>query len=225
MPLLDNLELRLDVDAVLRGQGADPAIIHGRNPRLVQVAERALTAGRPLVRPAVLYKEFAVAALHHEQLHLSGGATLHGELVARHLGPAEKVIAVVCTIGADLEKYATEAMLSDPVYGLALDGVGAAAVEALANAACQQFAEWAAAEGMRTTAPLSPGMAGWPLAAGQLQIFALLQAEQVSVVLTEHALMVPCKSLSMVLGVGRDVEHTGRPCDYCTMRDNCRYRS
>jgi len=111
------------------------------------------------------------------------------------------------------------------VYGLALDGVGSAAVEALATAACRHFAAEAAAEGMRTTVPLNPGMVGWPVPEGQAQIFAILDGSEIGVTLTADHLMMPIKSLSMVIGVGLQVDTQGRPCDFCTMAEVCRYRS
>ena len=42
MPIWDTQELDFDVDAVLRGQGAEPLAIRQRSPRLVELAERAL---------------------------------------------------------------------------------------------------------------------------------------------------------------------------------------
>jgi hypothetical protein len=37
-------------------------------------------------------------------------------------------------------------------------------------------------------------------------------------------MMVPKKSTSMVIGIGREVEHAGESCDYCSMAATCRYR-
>ena len=39
MELLQKLELIFDVDAVLRGQGADATILRARRPGLVKIAE------------------------------------------------------------------------------------------------------------------------------------------------------------------------------------------
>jgi cobalamin-dependent methionine synthase I len=111
------------------------------------------------------------------------------------------------------------------VYGLALDGVGSAAAEALAHAACRRFATLAATEGLQTTVSLSPGMLGWPVEEGQRQLFSLLDASLIGVILTRDYLMIPRKSLSLVIGVGTKVNVEGKPCDFCTMYDTCRYRS
>lgn len=111
------------------------------------------------------------------------------------------------------------------VYGLALYGAGSAAVEALANAACLYFEEEAAQLGWQTTIPLSPGMIGWSVEEGQPQIFSLLDGSQIGVRLTESAVMLPMKTLSLVLGVGSDLNRMGTTCDYCTMREICKYSS
>ena len=216
--------LDIDVDMVLRGQGADPAAIRQRRPRLVEIAEQAIVDGKALLEPAVVYRSFDVTSLRHERLALAGGAHLSGSLLAQHLGPAEHVVLMVCTIGDAIEQRVGDALRSDPAYGLALDGFGSVAVEVLGVAACKHFEDQAAAEGRRTSIPLSPGMIGWPVDVGQWQIFGLLDAGQIGVTLTESAQMIPRKSTSMVLGVSRTPFSEGRTCDFCTLRETCRYQ-
>ena len=67
---------------------------------------------------------------------------------------------------------------------------------------CQQVDEQAEAEGLRTTVPLSPGLVGWPVASGQRQLFALVDAASAGVSLTEGYMMVPKKSTSLAIGIG-----------------------
>jgi hypothetical protein len=223
MPLLGDIDLVLDVDGVLRGQGAVPEVIRRRSPHLVQVATRAMEEGRPLLHPRVLYQYGEVVRLHHETLYLKDG-TLRGPLIAQHLAGARQIVTLICTIGATLSERVAELMGKDILYALALDGVGSAAVEALANAACHYVENQVAAQGWQTTIPLSPGMVGWPVEEGQPQIFKLIDASQIGVSLTEAGVMLPLKSLSMVLGSGPELQTGGRPCDYCSMRETCRYQ-
>jgi len=61
MPLIKNWNLVLEVDQVLRAQGADPAILRTRRPALVEIAQQALEEGLPLLEPAVLYGEMKEA--------------------------------------------------------------------------------------------------------------------------------------------------------------------
>lgn len=224
MPIWDTQDLDFDVDAVLRGQGADPGAIRARSPRLVETAERALEEGRALLQPQTLYRELGVEVLRHERLMLEDGLALSGELVSEHLGPAERVVLIICTVGEALETHAGEVSSDNIVYGLALDGVGSAAVESLANAACKHFEDQAAEGGLQSSIPLSPGMVGWPVDKGQPEIFTILEPAQINISLSEYGLMMPRKSLTMVLGFGPKMQTAGRTCDYCAMRETCRYQ-
>ena len=71
--------------------------------------------------------------------------------------------------------------------------------------------------------PLNPGMIGWPLLEGQQQIFALVDTRSIGVSLHDSGLMEPVKSISLVVGLGRELGQAGRPCDYCAMHALCRY--
>jgi hypothetical protein len=115
-------------------------------------------------------------------------------------------------------------MTTDPLNGLALSGVGSAAVEALTAAVCHHFEERAAIKGLGSTIPINPGLEGWSLQEGQKQIFGLLDSEVKGIRLLPSGMMTPRKSLSFVIGLGPDVSISGSPCDYCDMRDSCRFR-
>jgi hypothetical protein len=67
-------------------------------------------------------------------------------------------------------------------------------------------------------------MEGWPVDQGQDEIFSLIDSKAVGVTLTPSHLMLPRKSLSMVIGVGEDILTQGTTCDYCSMKDTCRYQ-
>lgn len=224
MPIWDSRQMDLDIDAVLRGQGAEPCVIRKRNPQLVDIAQRALEETMPLLEPRTIFQDLEVEKFRHEQLLLDGGSRLSGKLIAEHLRPAVRVIVILCTIGEALEEYATRVASEDIVYSLALDGVGSAAVELLANNACRYFEEQALETGMQTSIPLSPGMMGWSVEVGQPEVFKILQPSQVGVRLSEFGLMIPRKSLTMVLGLGETMSAGGRTCDYCAMRETCRYQ-
>ncbi len=224
MPVLNDWELALDADKVLWGQGADPALIRARRPKLAVVAEEAIAAGRHLLAPAVLYRRIPVAELRHERLLLAGGGALSGPLIADRLAAASEVIVAVCTVGDGLAGTVSEGFKTDPVHAMALEGLAAAAAEALAEAACQRFEALARAEGLQASIPLNPGMIGWPLAEGQAQIFSLIDAGEIGVTLGPGGVMQPLKSLSLVIGLGRELDRAGQSCDFCSMRGTCRYK-
>lgn len=222
----EELQLDLSVDDVLRAQGADPTRIRVRGSTAVAVAEEALAEGLPLVAPAVATARMPVLSFQHRRIIVGSGRghRLSGPLVARHLHSASEIEAIVCTIGPALERLAAATMGNDPARSVALDALGSAAVEQVATLASARVQERAAADGLCSTLPISPGLIGWPLDIGQRQLFALVDAAAIGVELTEGMMMAPQKSRSLVIGLGANVLRDGEVCDYCTMRETCRYR-
>lgn len=216
--------LEIDVAMVLRGQGADAAKIRARNPRAVAVAEQALREGKAWIDPRVVYRRVAVRAVRHERVLLEATSDLTGPLVAHHLASAQHIFVVVATIGEGLDARISNTVKDDLPLGLALEGFGNAAMEALAVFTCRHLGDLAGREGMRATIPLSPGMTGWKVDVGQRQIFHLLDASSLGVQLDPSCLMTPRKSLSMVLGFGRELRQEGRICDFCSLQKTCRYK-
>lgn len=216
--------------------GADPQEARRRRPALAEAAEWALREGLPLLAPAVVCREFRVERLVHERLVLapaagcgaavgaSGRGALSGPLIARELAHAERVAALVCTLGGLVDEVSAGLMESDPLLGWALDALGSAAVERLSEAACERLAQRAAAEGLQVSLPLSPGMEGWPLEEGQRQIFDLLEGDTAGVRLGASLQMEPRKSLTLALGMGREVERSGSACDACALKETCQFR-
>lgn len=231
MPILDQWEISLTIDDVLRAQGANPESIRLRRPSLIQTTEHAITKSKYLLQPRVLYEIYPVKSFVHERLELDstpinpGKAYLTGPLIAQHLAAARQVILMLCTIGSDLDETVSSLFKADPVQAVALDGVGSAAVENLAIQVCNYFEAQAKASGQNTSMPLNPGMVGWPVEEGQPQIFTLLDYDQIKVSLTDSCMMVPNKSLSMVLGMGKDLSSIGSSCDYCSLKGVCKYQN
>jgi hypothetical protein len=230
LPIILDWELNIELDHILSAQGSDPKIIRERRPGVIDIARWALDEGNPLFEPAVLYNTYDVDYLRHERLQLKNSHNdrspiyLSGSLITQHMGPAKQVILMICTIGNKLEKAASNLMQSDPLHGWALDSLGSAGVETLATDACNLIEFQFKDEGMQTTIPLSPGMVGWPVEEGQNQLFSILDSSQIGVSLTENYLMIPKKSVSLVLGVGDEIPNSGQACDYCNMKETCKYQ-
>lgn len=218
------VDLNLTVDGVLRGQGADPDIIRSRSPGLVVTAKKALLEATKLLKPQVLIKEIKVTGFQHNILELEGGKKISGPLVTGHLVGARYLFIAVCTVGSKIDDFASEVMNDDIVFALAIEGVGSTAVESLANEVCRDIELKAASRGYQTTIPLSPGMIGWDVEEGQPIIFDLVNSNEIGVTLTPYKLMIPRKSLSMIIGVGPNISSGEHICDYCTMRGTCRYQ-
>lgn len=211
------LSLGVDVDSVLRAQGADPALVRGHSPRLAALAAEAVAIGMPLLAPRAACQLWEVEAPGPGAVFLRGGKVLSGPLLIHCLEGAQQVAAVVATLGPALEAHIAALIPRQAALALALEGFGSAAVEALCTAICHNLGEQA-------TLPLSPGLEGWPLESGQRELFALLDAGEAGVRLTASSLMLPRKSASFVVGLGPGAKTGGSACAFCQARERCRYR-
>jgi hypothetical protein len=224
MDLSKDWNISIGTDEILRGQGADPQIVRARKPALLRAAERAHAAGLGLLHPMSLTAEVMVQEHRHELIRLVGGMALTGPLVTQQLGGAQRVVAAVCTIGPELESTSASIFSEDPLYALALDGLGNAAVESLAQQVCGQIAEQVKQEGLQASTPLSPGTPEWPVEVGQPQIFALLDPTKAGVNLTSGGMMMPKKSVSFVVGIGQEMSQASM-CTVCSLQNTCRYQN
>ena len=223
--LLKEWKLSLDVDHILQGQGADPQIIRQRRPQLVELAERALEESAGLLTPRLTYETYSVEDFRHNRITLRQGASLSGPAIGDHLGPAEQVIIMAYTVGPALDQRISYLMKSEPVYALALDGLGTHAVDHLGWLAYQYFEARAHEHGMQMTMPLSPGMIGWPFGKGQTQLMMMLDSSEAGIQVSESGQMVPRKSVSAVVGIGVKVRHEEiNPCDFCGVQHVCKFK-
>ena len=218
---VQTFELTLDLAQVLRSQGGDPA---RARPALRRVVAEMTERARPMLAPAVTYEIMDVQGIRHDRVMLSPRTSLRSPTLASALGGAQQLVVAICTIGPQLEE-ATHALLSagQAVEATVLDGIGSAAVEELAERACELFEDIAREGGLKTSAPFNPGAADWPLEA-QRDVFDLVAAKEIGVQLTDSLLMLPQKSLSLVVGLGEHIQAGGEPCDYCSLKEVCRYR-
>ncbi len=223
MDIWDDFEISLEVDDILRGEGADPLSIRSRRPALVKAAVTALDVGIKYLHPKAITEVVDVVKHVHERVILVGGGELTGTAVARCLSGAEQVILAICTIGPDLERYAHSELEVNPALGLALDGLGNAAVELLARMVCNRFGEQAQVEGKMISSPLSPGDPEWPVEIGQPQLFSKIDADRIDVKLTSGGMMVPKKTISFIAGIGIEMTQLDA-CSGCSFFEKCVYR-
>lgn len=226
MPIVCDVPLTMDMEQVLRRQGIRDQI--KIQPQIVAVLHELLAAidYLHLLEPAIAYELYPISEARHAQLCLGGGAVLRGGLLPSLLASALELAIAICTIGPRLEeKVADYFAQNELLRAILLSGIGSAAVDALAQEACQLIQREGATRGYDASSPLSPGMPGFPLSQ-QRQLFRLAPAEQIGVCLNSSAMMVPGKSMSMVigLGLGMPIWTQAEVCEHCSLKDTCHYK-
>lgn len=171
--------------------------------------------------PLIGYEVFKVTGGSHERLDLIGGYTLRSHFVSNLLGKAEEVAVTLCTVGEGPEQrvgyYLSQ---GNPVRGVMLDEACNAALKLLGRKARELILAVAMDNGINAGLPLWPGHDDWPLEQ-QKVIFDLLQADKMGIRLTDSYIMLPLKTISMIIGLGKSVPTEGTQCDYCASREKC----
>ena len=225
--VLTRWQIRIDQDAAIRGQGADPDELRRRHPRIAEASAAAICEAERLLCPTVLFRDLRIVAYSDTFLDLETGRFGCGSWVARRLARARALVALVCTIGPALENRVSAVFSSDSAYALALSGAGTAAVEMLAAGALERFKQRAAERSLYGAVECWPGSPQWPAEQAQPQIFDLVdprrEAED-TVRLLPSQLMRPVKSLSLLIGLVEQPVDCKSGCSACAVRVTCRYR-
>ncbi|HDQ73673.1 MAG TPA: hypothetical protein ENN19_16480 [Chloroflexi bacterium] len=221
--IVTDFDLTLNISHVLEGQGVDP---QRARPAICDTAREVLDEARELLAPIGMYGKLLVRDFRHQRVTLGDGtdAVFEGPLVARALAGAEEVALIVCTIGSALEeRVGAMNAAGDILHALALDGAGVAALRQVSQALSDRVRRDASARGLGSGMRAQPGQEGWSIWQ-QRVLFDLLPADQIGVRLTESCLMLPRKSVSVVIGVGPDMRPDAVACDFCSKRGRCQWR-
>ncbi len=198
----------------------------GAEPAPVRDAVRELLASDDALWSieggGVLYPAATVAAADR-QLAVGGLALEIGRTVAGQLAHSDAVFVFLCTAGPGIEERSRRLMAEgDPFTGFIADAVGSLVVEAAMERVHERVEALADERGRRATNRYSPGYCGWPLREQQ-QLFRLLPAGFCGVSLSDSSLMTPIKTVSGLIGLGRDVRRNPYTCRLCDLED-CLYR-
>ena len=66
-------EILLTIEAVLKGQGADPVVVANRKPGLLKIAQSALEIGQSLIHPDSFNRSLEIISFDDERMILEGG--------------------------------------------------------------------------------------------------------------------------------------------------------
>lgn len=151
------------------------------------------------------------------------------DLLPRHLFElSEKTIFAVCSISKALEGKISKLMdEGELAQGVILDAIASHAAEETASQLTKIILEEnkEILHEKKYTSRFSPGYCRWSVEDGQKLIFSLLPVETIKVKLSPSFMMIPRKSVSFAINIGKRVEKDLgiKECDTCDL-DDCDYR-
>jgi hypothetical protein len=180
-----------------------------------------------LLRPAIAWESRRVLEVSGSRVRLAGGAELaQAEAVVGLLGGADELAMAVGSIGPALDRTTRDWFANGrEVEAFVLGEIGNLAIGKLSDRIPQDVGEWAAGRGLETSGALSPGGTGVDLSE-QRVVVEVASAERIGVELTSACMLVPVKSVSMLIGLGHGLPTWthAQACALCSSRDTCRLR-
>jgi len=141
------------------------------------------------------------------------------KIISRSLNRATSVAVFVCTIGETVSNWTRELVKNDAVKGYIADVSASLMTEKVAERIQHEIMDFATSSlSCLISNRYSPGYCGWPVS-DQHQLFSLLPDNFCGIKLNEAALMHPIKSVSGIIGIGKDISVLPYPCNICSIKD------
>jgi len=217
MKIIKDLKLNIDREKVLRYQGYSKKRIKKPNQNILRITEEEINLGYNLFKPQGIYSLIKIINFASE-----GRVNLENELsfrfsksVINQLKGANHLLVGVVTIGDFLENKVSE-LFSQGEYpqALALDAVGTVAVEDLSRGVRKLARQEVKEQGLKTSRHFSPGYSGWEVSQQEI-VFKSISVDNIGVRLTKGYMMLPQKSLSWAIGVGKEIITPSEEDDNC----------
>jgi hypothetical protein len=207
MKIIKDIKLKIYREEVLRYQGYSKKRVKNPNQNILRITEEEINRGYNLFKPQGIYSLIKIISFASK-----GRIDLENELVFRfsksvinQLKEASHLLVGVVTIGDFLEKKVSK-LFSQGEYprALALDAVGTVAVEDFSRGVRKLARQEVKEQGFKTSRHFSPGYGGWEVSQQDI-IFKNIPTDNIGVMLTKGYMMLPQKSLSWIIGVGKEM--------------------
>lgn len=168
------------------------------------------------IRGAFRFSEKSEFAPDNSKVIVDGIAFEIGKTVAKEFRNSENFALFICTAGPEISQRSQELLTGEnPVLGYVFDVLGSMIVEAATDQLQLEIKRMALFEGLLITNRYSPGYCKWSVA-DQHKLFSFFPENCCGIGLTDSSLMHPIKSVSGIIGVGKEVKFREYTCDLCS---------
>ena len=160
--------------------------------------------------------------LSEEIIRVNNTEFFPGKIVTENLNGASGGALYICTAGSSISDYAKKMMDNGAMMeGYVMDVVGSVTVEKAMDLIEAALKAEMAERGLRISGRFSPGYCNWSVGEQQ-KLFALMPEKFCGVSLSDSSLMDTVKSVSGIIGIGKEMEQKGYQCHWCSDK-NCIY--
>jgi hypothetical protein len=207
-------DLDIDINEIYLNLG-----YHGQLPEehIIQMVDDILSSVNGMCCPRVGYDFFYDIKIDRHIIKINDIPMKTGHIIAGYMLPASIIAAFVATAGIEYDDYLLKLRKEgDIVTEYFANAIGSEIAEAAVRHVSVKINKEAEALQLKTTNSYCPGYCGWHVRE-QERLFSLLPQEPCGIKLNESCLMHPVKSVSGIIGLGTNIEHTPYACEICGM--------
>lgn len=172
-----------------------------------------------ICRPRLGYRFLTGEKTDNQHLTVGGKAFKPGHTITRYLQDADVYVLMVATVGAELDVWIQQKRFEEDIMkAFIADALGSLIVEAIVSYGLSSLTEKMQSRQLNTSNSYSPGYCGWNVSEQQL-FFSMLPPSFCGISLTDSSLMLPIKSVSSLIGIGRHIEKKPYGCSICGRKD------
>lgn len=172
-----------------------------------------------ICRPRLGYR-FLSGEKQDQQHLLLGGQTFKPDYtITKYLQDADFYVLMVASVGAELDAWIQQKRSEDDIMKAFIsDALGSVIVEAIVSYGLSLLTKKMDLSLLNTSNSYSPGYCGWNVGEQQL-FFSMLPQSFCGITLTDSSLMLPIKSVSSLVGVGKRITKKPYGCSICQRKD------
>jgi len=228
MKIIKNIKLKINEEEVLRYQGYHHNKAGETSEIILQITREEIEQSYCLFEPKGIYSKVMIKNISLEgRINLENGLCLEiNNSMVNLLKGTSYLVFGLSTIGNNLEEKVAELFAKNEYpKAIALDAVGTVASKYLSNYIQSLICQEARGQNFQTTKYFSPGSGDWNINQQKI-IFQIIPADKIGVKLTESCMMLPKKSLSWVIGIGKEIIIPSKGNDSCEicLAENCQFR-
>lgn len=212
--------MKIDRKEVLRylgyhGQNADAATVE-----LIESCEKELMDAAMF---RFLMREYPLKLGENGMVDVVCFQTVSRNL-SRNLTGCEKILLMAATLGTEVDRLLARYGKYQVSRAVVLQAAATALIEDCCDRLCARWKEDYEAQGLYLRPRFSPGYGDFSITCQEPVLNALEAGKRIGITLTDSCLMLPSKSVTAVIGLGRQplfCELKG--CELCS-RNDCAYR-
>jgi hypothetical protein len=143
-----------------------------------------------------------------------------GKMILYHIKKAEQILVFLATLGENFDNFSKHFFESgDPYIGYLTDTIGSVVVESALDSMMENLDRELSSQNKSCSNRLSPGYCNWNIQEQQ-KLFSFLPNNFLGVQLLSSSLMTPIKSVSGIIGIGKNIQKMAYSCSICNQK-NC----